>query len=41
MSRLGALIDDAIMHGVAEATVRELTESIATHLQPGPPKAGS
>jgi hypothetical protein len=29
LGRLGALIDDAIMHSVAEATVREVTESIA------------
>jgi hypothetical protein len=41
LGRLGALIDDAIMHSVAEATVRELTESIATHLQPGPNQVGT
>lgn len=29
LGRLGALIDDAVMHSVAEATVREVTESIA------------
>src|SRR5438270_12690731 len=33
LGRLGALIDDAIMHGVADATVRELTESIAEQLR--------
>ena len=32
LGRLGALIDDAIMHSVAEATVREVTESIARQL---------
>jgi hypothetical protein len=32
LGRLGALIDDAIMHSVAEATVREITESIAKQL---------
>jgi hypothetical protein len=32
LGRLGALIDDAIMHSVAEATVREVTESIAQQL---------
>jgi hypothetical protein len=32
LGRLGALIDGAIMHGVAEATLREVTESIAKHL---------
>jgi hypothetical protein len=34
LGRLGALIDDAIMHSVAEATVREVTESIAKQLDP-------
>ncbi len=34
LGRLGALIDDAVMHSVAEATVRELTESIAEQLRP-------
>lgn len=33
LGRLGALIDDAVMHSVAEATVRELTESIADQLR--------
>lgn len=32
LGRLGALIDDAIMHSVAEATVKEVTESIANQL---------
>lgn len=32
LGRLGALIDDAVMHSVAEATVREVTESIAKQL---------
>ncbi len=32
LGRLGELIDDAIMHTVAEATVREVTESIAKQL---------
>ena len=32
LGRLGALIDDAIMHSVAEATVREVTEAIAQQL---------
>jgi hypothetical protein len=32
LGRLGALIDEAIMHSVAEATVREVTESIAAQL---------
>jgi hypothetical protein len=32
LGRLGALIDDAIMHSVAEATVREVAESIAKQL---------
>jgi hypothetical protein len=30
--RLGAMLDDALMHSVAEATVRELTESIDREL---------
>jgi hypothetical protein len=30
--KLGALIDDAVMHSVAEATVREVTEGIARQL---------
>jgi hypothetical protein len=34
LGRLGTLIDDAVMHSVAEATVRELTESIAEQLRP-------
>jgi hypothetical protein len=34
LGRLGALIDDAVMHSVADATVRELTESIAEQLRP-------
>jgi hypothetical protein len=29
LGRLGALIDEAVMHSVADATVRELAESIA------------
>ncbi|HET9410813.1 MAG TPA: hypothetical protein VFO75_02910 [Candidatus Dormibacteraeota bacterium] len=32
LGRLGTLIDDAIMHSVAEATVREVTEAIAVQL---------
>lgn len=32
LGRFGALLDDALMHTVAEATVRELTESIAREL---------
>lgn len=32
LGRLGALIDETIMHSVAEATVREVTESIAVQL---------
>jgi hypothetical protein len=32
LGKLGALIDDAVMHSVAEATVREVTESIAKQL---------
>lgn len=32
LGRLGALIDEAVMHSVAEATVREVTESIAKQL---------
>lgn len=39
LGRLGALIDDAVMHSVAEATVRELTESIAKQLR-GLPEGG-
>lgn len=33
LGRLGGFIDDAVMHSVAEATVRELTESIAEQLR--------
>jgi hypothetical protein len=36
LGRLGALIDDAVMHSVADATVRELTESIAEQLRGQP-----
>jgi hypothetical protein len=32
LGKLGELIDDAVMHGVAEATVREVAESIARQL---------
>jgi hypothetical protein len=32
LGRLGALIDETIMHGVAEATIRAVTESIAAQL---------
>lgn len=32
LGRLGNLIDEALMHSVAEATVRELTEEIALQL---------
>ena len=32
LGRLGSLIDDAVMHSVAEATVREVTEGIAKQL---------
>ena len=35
LGRLGTLIDDAVMHSVAEATVRELAESIARRLEEG------
>jgi hypothetical protein len=38
LGRLGALIDEAVMHTVAEATVREVTESIAKRL--GTPAGG-
>jgi hypothetical protein len=34
LGRLGNLIDDTLMHNVAEATVRELSEEIAVHLAP-------
>jgi hypothetical protein len=33
LGRIGALIDDALMHSVAEATIKELTESIAGQLK--------
>jgi hypothetical protein len=33
LGRLGALLDDAVMHGVADATVKEVTESIAKLLE--------
>jgi hypothetical protein len=36
LGRLGALIDEALMHSVAEATIRELTESIAEQLRAVP-----
>jgi len=36
LGRVGALIDDAVMHSVADATVRELTESIAEQLREQP-----
>ncbi|HET7465343.1 MAG TPA: hypothetical protein VFL29_01640 [Candidatus Dormibacteraeota bacterium] len=32
LGKLGAIIDDAVMHSVAEATVREVTEGIARQL---------
>jgi len=32
LGRLGGVIDDAVMHNVAEATVRELAEEIALQL---------
>ena len=32
LGRLGAVIDEALMHNVAEATVRELTEEIGAQL---------
>jgi hypothetical protein len=32
LGKLGELIDDAVMHGVAEATVQEVAESIARQL---------
>jgi hypothetical protein len=32
LGRLGALIDETIMHSVAEATVKEVTDSIAAQL---------
>ena len=35
LGKLGALVDEAIMHGVAQATVKELTEAIATQLSAG------
>jgi hypothetical protein len=34
LGKLGHLLDDAVMHSVAEATVREVTESIAAQLGP-------
>ena len=33
LGKLGALLDEAVMHGVAEATVREVTESIGRQLE--------
>ena len=33
LGKLGAMIDDAVMHNVAQATVRELTEAISRQLQ--------
>ncbi len=35
LGRFGALVDEAIMHSVAQATVKELTEAIATQLSAG------
>jgi hypothetical protein len=32
LGKLGALIDDAVMHNVAQATVKELTEAISRQL---------
>jgi hypothetical protein len=32
LGRFGALLDEAVMHSVAEATVKEVTESIAKQL---------
>jgi hypothetical protein len=32
LGKLGELIDDALMHGVADATVRDVAEAIATRL---------
>ncbi len=32
LGRIGTLLDDAVMHSVAEATVKEITESIAKQL---------
>ena len=40
LGRLGALIDEAVMHSVAEATVREVTESIAKQLGTVLPEGG-
>ena len=34
LGRLGQQLDDALMHGVAEGTVRELAETIARRLVP-------
>jgi hypothetical protein len=33
LGRIGALLDDALMHNVADGTVKELTESIARQLR--------
>ena len=35
LGKLGAIVDEAIMHSVAQATVKELTHAIATQLSAG------
>jgi hypothetical protein len=35
LGKMGALVDEAIMHSVAQATVKELTQAIATQLSAG------
>lgn len=36
LGRLGVLLDEAVMHNVAEATIKEITESIAKLLDSAP-----
>ncbi len=38
LGKLGQQLDDAVMHKVAEATVKDLAESIAKRLSGGPPR---
>ncbi len=40
LGRVGELVDDAVMHAVAEATVREVSESIARQLGTVTPAEG-
>lgn len=37
LGKVGALIDDAVMHNVAQATVKELTEAISKQLAASKP----